>query len=366
MLLDKQKVFIIAEAGVNHNGSLDIAKKMIDTAKECNADAIKFQTFVANEVVTKTAPKAEYQEKSSTGKTQQEMISEFELTKAEFCELKKYCDSCGITFLSTPFDLGSLAFLTTSLDVPVIKIASGEITNAPLLYHAALSDKPIILSTGMATLAEIQEALGVLAFGYIDKKNEPSIKKFRDMFISDAGKNILKKQVTLLHCTSAYPAPYDDVNLKVLMTLQQAFELEVGYSDHTLGIYASLGAVCYGAKIIEKHFTLDKNQIGPDHAASLSPNELKELISAVRIIERCLGNPNKGPTPSEVSNIEICRRSLVARTSIREGDKFSELLISAKRPANGVSPMNYWEYLNSCATKDYQMDEMLDSLANIK
>lgn len=353
------KVIIIAEAGINHNGSLDTAKKMVDVAKECNVDAIKFQTFVSDEVVTKSAPKAEYQKVSSSGTTQYEMISALELSTEEFILLKEYCDLNSILFLSSPFGLSSLEFLISSLDVQAIKIPSGEITNAPLLYRAALSNKQIILSTGMSTLFDIEEALGVLAFGYLNKKETPSIINFKKAYQSEKGKAILKEKVVLLHCVSSYPAPFDEVNLRALLTLKNYFGLPVGFSDHTIGIYASLGAICFNARCIEKHFTLDKTQIGPDHSSSLSPKELKELVSAIRIMESCQGVFDKVPTKSEKENILICRRSLVAQKSIVNGEKFTEMSLCAKRPGNGISPMQYWECIGQLATKDYLEDEMI-------
>ncbi len=356
---NNNKVFIIAEAGVNHNGSLANAKKMVDVAKDCNVDAVKFQTFTTDEVVTKSAPKAEYQKVSSTGKTQHEMIAELELSKEEFIELKAYCDSKDILFLASPFDLGSLDFLISKLDLPAIKIASGEITNAPLLYRASFSGKPIILSTGMCTLNDIEEALGVLAFGYTDKQSTPGIDKFKQAYKSEVGQIALKDKVVLLHCTSSYPTPYDEVNLNAIKTLRQAFGLPVGYSDHTMGIYASIGAISHEAKVIEKHFTLDKTQVGPDHSSSLSPDELNELVKGIRTVEQCQGNERKVPTISESGNIQICRRSLVARKSINKGEKFSQDSISAKRPGTGISPMHYWEWLDEYAKRNYQADEII-------
>jgi len=356
----ENKTFIIAEAGVNHNGSFDDAKKLIDVAKASGVDAVKFQTFKSDEVVTKKAPKAEYQKKSSSGNTQYEMISKLQLSYDEFIKLSEYCKECELMFLSTPFDLESLDFLINIIDVPLIKIASGEITNAPLLYHAALSDKPIILSTGMSLLSEIKTALGVLAFGYIEKKARPTISHFNEVLNNEYGQQTLKEKVTLLHCTSAYPTPFNEVNLKVLGTLQQTFLLSVGFSDHSLGIYASVGAVCFGARVIEKHFTLDKSQIGPDHAASLSPQELNELVQAIRQIELCMGEGEKKPTASEMLNREICRRSLVVRKAVLPGEVFTQDILCAKRPGNGISPMHYWEWLDKVVDKPYLVDEIIE------
>jgi len=352
--------YIIAEAGVNHNGSLDMAKKLVEVAAEAGANAVKFQTFKADKLVSRLAPKAEYQTRTTgADESQHEMIRRLELDEHAHETLIEHCRVCGIEFLSTPFDLESVDLLAGRFDLPCIKIPSGDITNAPLLLRIAQTGKPVILSSGMSTLGEIEDALGVLIFGYLGHC-EPSIAAFRAAYCSAEGQAILQDKVTLLHCTTEYPAPLEDVNLKVMDTLRRAFGLPVGYSDHTEGIAVPIAAVARGAVIIEKHFTLDRALLGPDHKASLEPAELKQMVSAIRVVERALGSGRKHPAPSELKNMSIARKSLVAVAAISAGEPFTAENLAVKRPGNGLSPMKYWELLNRRSGKDFIGDEIIE------
>ncbi len=354
------KTYIIAEAGVNHNGSLEIAKKLINVAAECGADAIKFQTFRAEKLVSKDAKKADYQKRTTeVDESQFDMIKKLELDETAHHELIQYCSDRDIQFLSTPFDLESLIFLTNECELPYIKIASGEITNSPFLLEIARMGKAVILSTGMSTLGEIEQALGVLAFGYIDKGKKPTVEAFQMAYSSIEGRQLLQQKVSLLHCTTEYPAPFSEVNLKAMDTLRSAFGLTVGFSDHTPGIAVPIAAVARGAMIIEKHFTLDSNLPGPDHEASLEPQELKKMIEAIRQIEMALGCSYKIPVPSEIKNKAVARKSLVASQVIRKGETFTEQNLTTKRPGTGLTPLFYWEWLGKIAERDYEQDERI-------
>ncbi|WP_213274920.1 N-acetylneuraminate synthase [Campylobacter vulpis] len=330
-----KKVLIIAEAGVNHNGDLNLAKKLIEQAAKAGADVVKFQTFKAKDCISVSAKKAKYQlENTTKEESQLEMIKKLELSYESHFELIEHCKKHHIVFLSTPFDLRSVEFLR-ELDLPYFKIPSGEITNLPYLKAVAKCKKKVFLSTGMANLGEIEAALEIL------RKNGT-------------------KKITLLHCNTEYPTPFEDVNLNAIKTLKEAFKLEVGYSDHTEGIVASLGAVALGAVVIEKHFTLDKTMEGPDHRASLEFEELKELCKGVRELEKALGNGIKKASKSEAKNKIIARKSLVARCAIQKGEKFSEQNLTTKRPGNGISAMRYEEYLGKKALKTYKKDELIN------
>jgi N-acetylneuraminate synthase len=355
------RVFIIAEAGVNHNGSLDMALELINAATDAGADAIKFQTFKADKVVSRFASKAEYQTKN-TGSTesQLEMVKKLELNEEQHIMLAEYCWKCGIEFMSSPFDLDSVDFLTNVVNVSRLKIPSGEITNGLMLLKIARTGKPIILSTGMSTLDEVETALGVLAFGFINSQQKPSVGAFKEAYSSHEGQSFLKGKVSLLHCTTEYPAPFEEVNLKAIDTLRDKFGLPVGYSDHTRGIAVPIAAVARGAVIIEKHFTLDRNLPGPDHKASLEPNELKLMVSSIRQIELALGNGIKQPTASELKNMAVARKSLVAIKEIKKGELFTEDNIGAKRPGNGIPPVYYWDMLGKAAPRDFSIDEMVE------
>jgi N,N'-diacetyllegionaminate synthase len=339
---DFSKVFIIAEAGVNHNGSLERAYQLVDVAVEAGADAIKFQTFRAENVVTTFAEKAEYQ-KEATGpeESQFEMIKKLELSFGDFGKIKKYCDKKHIMFLSTPFDCASADFLEEL--VPVYKVGSGEITNLPFLEYIAKKGKPILLSTGMSTIGEIEEAMRIIL---------PACNaSFSQLHTFDF------KPLTLLHCVSTYPTDYDDVNLYAMITLREAFKVPVGYSDHTLGIEIPVAAVALGAQVIEKHFTLDKNLPGPDHRASLEPEELTVMVHAIRKVERALGEGVKRPTYGELEVMRVARRSLVAKRGIRAGEVIKEKDIAIKRPGTGISPQFKNIIIGMALQKDIRMDE---------
>lgn len=330
-----KKVFIIAEAGDNHNGNIELAYRLVDVAKEAGADCVKFQTFITEEVVSVYAEKAEYQKQNTdSNDNQYEMIKKLELSFEDFKKIKKYCDDKEILFLSTAFDIPSIEFLE-ELDMPIWKIPSGEITNLPYLLRIAKTHKDIILSTGMADMDEIKEAVDVL------KKN-------------GAG------EITILHCTTEYPAPFDEINLNAMDEIRNEFKCNVGYSDHTLGILVPVAAVAKGAKVIEKHFTLDKDMEGPDHKASLEPAELKEMIGSIRTIELVLGDGEKKPSDTEIKNKEIARKSIVARVDIRKGDIFTEKNLAAKRPGNGISPMKWYDILGKKAARDFRKDELIE------
>lgn len=329
-----EHVFIIAEAGDNHNGNFELALKLVDKAVEAGADCVKFQTFVTENVISKYAEKAEYQ-KENTGKeeNQFEMVKKLELSFDQFREIQAYCRKKGILFLSTPFDLDSIDFLQ-EIDIPFWKIPSGEITNLPYLEKIARTGKKIVMSTGMCTMEEIETALGIL------REN-------------GAG------EIAILHCNTEYPTPYCDVNLKAMKTLEEKFHITVGYSDHTKGIEVPIAAVACGAKIIEKHFTLDKNMEGPDHKASLEPEELKQMVQSIRNIEEAMGKAEKFPTESEKKNIEIARKSIVAKCKIKKGEVLTEDNLYIKRPGNGISPMKWYDVIGTKAIKDFNEDEMI-------
>jgi len=360
-----RKTFIIAEAGVNHNGSMEMARRLIETAAEAGADAVKFQTFKSEKVISKFAEKASYQKNTTdAAESQLEMVKKLELGVDEHFALKSHCEACGILFLSTPFDLDSVDLLVEQMKVPQLKIPSGEITNAPLLLKIAQTGLPVIVSTGMATLGEIEQALGVLAFGYLGTGDSPSRRHFQEAFLSAEGQAALKCHVSLLHCTTEYPAPFEDVNLRAMDTLYQAFGLPVGLSDHTEGIAVPVAAVARGARIIEKHFTLNKGLPGPDHKASLNPEELKQMVAAIRQVEQAMGQARKIPAPSELKNKDIARKSLVAAKAIDAGERFTEENLTTKRPGNGISPLHYWDLLGKKADRAYREDEVITGYAD--
>ena len=356
------KTLIIAEAGVNHNGDEKLAFKLVDAAKKSGADIVKFQTFKAKKLVTSSAKQADYQVKN-TGKKESQlaMLSRLELSYEAHYKLLKYCKVLGIEFLSTAFDTESLKFLVDDLGLKRLKIPSGDLTNAPLVLEHAKTRCNLIVSTGMATLAEVEMALGVIAFGYTaPSQTNPTLEAFQLAYYSVEGQKALKEKVTILHCTTEYPAPMVDINLKAMDTLAQAFNLPIGYSDHSQGITIPIAAVARGALIIEKHFTLDNNMEGPDHKASLEPDELTEMISSIRKIELALGDGIKGPRPSEIKNKAIARKSLIATQNISIGDKFTSDNIEIKRPGDGMSPYLYWQLLEKKSLKQYQENELLN------
>ncbi|QPJ64080.1 MAG: N-acetylneuraminate synthase [Candidatus Nitrohelix vancouverensis] len=356
-----KSTYIIAEAGVNHNGERDLAFALVDAAAKAGADAVKFQTFRAHEIVSRHSPKASYQIKETgSEETQLEMLQRLELSPEMHRELAKRCQKQNIQFLSTPFDLESLRFLAEDLKTPRIKLPSGEITNAPLLLGAARTGKAAILSTGMATLGEIEMALGTLAFGYLNTAETPSREAFEGAIWADEGQRLLREKVTLLHCTTEYPAPVESVNLRAMQTMKQAFGLDVGYSDHTAGIAVATAAVALGATLIEKHFTLDCSLPGPDHRASLEPETFKSMASSIRDVEAALGEGRKLPVFAERENRKIVRRSLIASRRIDCGDAFDETNIAIKRPGGGVSPMRYWDVLGRKSNRVYEAGELIE------
>lgn len=331
------KTFIIAEAGVNHNGDIKLAKRLINIASMAGADAVKFQTFKSESLVKRDAKKADYQiENTKNSESQYEMLKKLELDVKTHKELIEYCNKKKIMFLSTPFDLESIKLLS-ELGLEIFKIPSGEITNFPLIREIAKLNKKVILSTGMSKLSEIEEALEVLTTYGTAKSN-----------------------ITVLHCNTDYPTKFEDVNLKAMLTIKEAFKVDVGYSDHTLGIEVPISAVALGANIIEKHFTLDRDMEGPDHKASLTPIELKEMVKSIRNIELALGDGIKKPTTSESKNIEVARKSIVAKTFIKKDEVFSEENLTTKRPANGINPMRWNEVIGKCAKRDFNEDELIE------
>lgn len=350
--------FLIAEAGVNHNGSLARALDMVDAAAKSGADAIKFQTFSADTLVTRQAEKAAYQVKRTghIGK-QYEMLKALELSASDFATLAGRCQNRGLEFMSTPFDEASLALLV-DLGIRRLKFSSGDLTNAPLLLAGARTRLPVIVSTGMSVLDEVRCALGVLAFGFLGNI-QPTRAAFAAAFTTHEGKKTLAERVTILHCTTNYPTPLPEANLLAMDTLSQTFELPVGYSDHTEGIWTSVAAAARGAVIIEKHFTLDRSLAGPDHAASLEPGELALLVEAIHKVDAALGSAEKFPTDTEKANQTVARKSLVALQAIPAGFIWTAQNLTAKRPGNGLSPSYYWELLGRPATQDYAADELL-------
>lgn len=356
-----RRAFIIAEAGVNHDGSLAVAKELIDVAAEAGADAVKFQTFRANDLVARQAPQAEYQRRNlQRTESQADMIRRLELLPDEFRELAAHGIRRGIRFLSTPFDQLSLAFLVDELAMDRIKLSSGDITNGPLLLSAARTGLPVILSTGMSVPADIEAALAVLAWGYSFTDGNPGLAALHETYKSAEGQAMVSAKVTLLQCTSEYPAPPIDVNLRVMATLARDFGVATGLSDHTAGVAIAVAAAAMGANVIEKHFTLDRKRPGPDHRASLEPDELRRLVAEIRQVEDALGTPIKQIMPSEGMNQAIGRRSLVALCPIAVGEVFTEENLGTKRPGTGISPMHYWDYLGRAATRAYSLDEAIE------
>lgn len=351
----RARVFIIAEAGVNHNGSVKTAKALVDAAVRAGADAVKFQTFRADRIVTREAPKAAYQRKQGRGESQWEMLKKLELGEKAHDELFEYCGRKKIEFMSTPFDIESLELLVR-LGVRRMKMPSGEITNAPLLLAAGRSGLPVILSTGASTETDVQNALTVLALGY-SRKAEISAGALR----KPAGSMLaaLRNKVILLHCTSEYPAPYDEINLRAMIRMRETFGLRVGLSDHSKGIAVAIAAAALGACVIEKHMTLDQNMPGPDHRSSLEPSEMAELVRSVRQIEMALGSGKKTPTRSELRNQKIIRKSIVAARDISRGERFTSGNIDLKRPGTGLSPMLFWDIQKKKARRSFARNELI-------
>jgi len=351
------KVYVIAEAGVNHNGDLKLAHELVDAAADAGADAVKFQTFVPELLASSLAEKAAYQQRNQPDKDNQlEMLQKLALDFEHHHELFDHCQRREIDFLSSPFDKHSASFLIDKMELPQIKLGSGELTNGPLIWQLALSGRKLILSTGMATLDEIREALGLICHAITHPGEQPQTNDFSACF--DA--RLLKNHVSLLHCTTEYPCPVDSVNLLAMNTLAETFGLTCGYSDHTQGINVSLAAVARGAVIIEKHFTLDRSLPGPDHLASLEPEELKLLVEGIRQIELALGSKDKQPVASERNNAAIARKSIIALQAISKGQGYNSDNIGCKRPGKGISPMRYWSLLDKTSQRDYDKDEIIE------
>lgn len=354
-------VVVIAEAGVNHNGDPELALRLVDAAADAGADFVKFQTFCAETLVSPSAPKATYQKKTTGADERQfEMLRRLELSKDAHLRAMERCRQRGIRFVSTPFDVESARFLAADMKVEAIKIGSGNLTDAPLLLTAGRTGLPVILSTGMGTLQEIEQALGVLAFGYaVDSSKSPSRDSFRIAFAAAEGRAALLEKVTLLHCTTEYPAPPEEANLGAMESMRRAFGLPVGLSDHTPGIAVATAAVALGAVVIEKHLTLDCAMVGPDHAASLTPDQFASLVAAVRDVESALGDGRKVPQPSEIKNKAVVRKSLVALCPIAQGETFNAENLGTLRPGDGVSAMDYFDFLGRPAARSYAKGEIL-------
>jgi N-acetylneuraminate synthase len=352
---------IIAEAGVNHNGDEKLAFQLIDAAFEAGADVVKFQTFRAANLASKGAKQAKYQaENSGKEESQLEMLSRLELNFDVYQKLAAYCSNLGIEFLSTAFDDESLLFLVKDLKLKTLKIPSGEITNAPFVLKHAQTGCDLIVSTGMASLSEIEAALGVIAFGYTaDASENPTTESFQTAYLSAEGQNALRRKVTLLHCTTEYPAPMHDINLNAMSTMSAAFGLATGYSDHSAGITVPIAATALGAVLIEKHFTLDKTMEGPDHKASLEPNELRQMVVAIHSVRDAMGDGVKGPRLSELKNKAVARKSLVAAGDIVAGEPFTASNITIKRPGNGITPYLYWDFIGKTARRSYSEGDLI-------
>jgi N-acetylneuraminate synthase len=353
--------YIIAEAGVNHNGSLELAYALVDAAVQSGADAVKFQTFKAEKLVTKVAKQAAYQVENIGEETSQyEMLKKLELSFGEFTALKEYCEDKRIEFLSTPFDLESVDFLVDRLGIKTVKIPSGELTNSPFIHYIGTKRKTIILSTGMATMIDIHVALSFIAYGLAYPNKKVDVESVRSFYATSESKEWLKNYVTVLHCTTEYPTPYSDINLRALNQLKEELQINIGISDHSEGIYVPIAAVARGASIIEKHFTISRLLPGPDHQASLEPNELTEMVKAIRDVELSLGDGVKKPTSNELRNQMAARKSLVAAKNIARGEIFTEENLTVKRPGSGIAPSRYWSLIGNTASKNYEEDDLID------
>lgn len=356
-----RRTTIIAEAGVNHNGDCGRALALVEAAVRAGADIVKFQSFRADKLATAVARKASYQEVTTGAEQSQlEMLRALELTEDEERRVADACAAANIVYMSTPFDADSATHLVKNIGVSTLKVGSGDLTNAPLLLHLARFRLPIILSTGMGTLAEVERALGVIAFGYLrDVAAPPNAEAFSEILLDRAAWAELRGKVTLLHCTTEYPAPVQSINLRAMATLRSAFGLPVGFSDHSRGIHVAAAAVALGATVIEKHLTLDRSLPGPDHQASIEPDQFAAMIAAIRDVELALGDGRKVPAVEEIANRSIARRSLVATARIGRGEPFTASNIAVKRPGNGTSPDRYWEFLGRPANRDYLPDDLI-------
>lgn len=365
MFGQEQGTYVIAEAGVNHNGSLDLALRLVDAARDSGADAVKFQAFKTESLVTADAPKAAYQAVTTgAGTSQYQMLKALELPPEALERVRRHCDEVGIDFLCSAFDHGSLDFLVTGMGQQRIKLGSGELCDAPLLLAAARAGVEIIASSGMATLADVEMALGVLAFGYLHPQEAPGdASVFRRALMDPAGRAALASKVALLHCTSNYPAAVDTANLRAMLTLRDAFPLAcIGYSDHTEGTLVPVMAVTLGARIIEKHLTLDRGMSGPDHAASFNPAQFAGLVREIRMAEAALGDGYKFPAASEMDTRNVAHKSLVAAEDIAKGSAFSPRNVAVKRPGTGLSPHLYWDLLGRAADRDYRAGDLIATL----
>lgn len=353
-------MYIIAEAGVNHNGSYKYACDLINAAVSAGANAIKFQTFQSQLLANESARLAPYQEKNTGIKQSQfELLKKLELSKEDHFKLRDYAKEQGIDFLSSPFDDESVRFLCTELELDTIKIPSGEITNAPYLWRIAKYGSNVILSTGMASVDEIHACLDVLAYGYLKTDKPISLNQMSGFSQSQDGHEVLKKKVTLLHCTSEYPASYETINLKAIDNLREVFGLQTGFSDHSEGIIIPIAATAFNISVLEKHITLNKNMDGPDHKASIEPDEFKSMVGSIRRVELALGDGKKVIGNEELKNRKVVRKSLFTASTIKKGESFSENNLVALRPEGGISPMKYWEVLESKATQDYRKGDLI-------
>jgi N-acetylneuraminate synthase len=358
--MSARRTCVIAEAGVNHNGSIERAHQLVDAAADAGADAVKFQTFKADRLASASAPKAAYQARETgTGESQLQMLRALELSADAHRELMAHCLHRGIEFLSSPFDEESLGLLVT-LGVKRLKLGSGELTNAPILMAAARSGLGLLISTGMATMAEVEEALGALSFAHAGASAAPSRDRFAAAWANASNRSWVQGHVTVLHCTTEYPSPVDEANLFAMIAMRDRFGVEVGYSDHTVGHTTCLAAVALGATVIEKHVTLDRSLPGPDHKASIEPGDLKNLITSIRSVEAALGTGVKAPVPSELANIAIARKSIVAARPIAKGARIAAEDLAVKRPGNGRSPFELWDVVGAIAGRDYRVDELID------
>ena len=360
----RHDVLVIAEAGVNHNGSLELALRLVDAAAAAGADMVKFQTFKADNLASTQAPKAAYQKRrTEADESQHAMLKALELDLEAHHRLAAACAAQGITFLSSAFDHDSLALLVDDMGLKSVKFGSGELTNAPLLYDAARRGCEVLLSTGMSGLGDIEQALQVLALGYADAPPQhPSVEDFAAAWGDPLLRQRLREKVILFHCTSQYPAPLKSVNLKAMNTIAAAFGVRAGYSDHTVGTVVCCGAAALGAVAVEKHFTLDRTLPGPDHASSLEPDELRRMISDIRQIEACLGEPVKHVVACEADTARVARKSLVAAADIAAGEPFSEANLTVKRPGTGMAPDKYWSLLGRPASAAYRRDDLIKEL----
>lgn len=353
--------YVIAEAGVNHNGDPEIAHRLIDASVSIGADAIKFQTFSADALSTQEAPKAAYQMSSTdAGQSQLNMLRQLELSRADYYKLAAHAREAGIDFLSTPFDRDSLAFLVDELDVVTLKIGSGDMTDGPLLLDAARTGRNLIISTGMSTMVEVMDALDIIAFGRVYDTAPVGRDAFHGFHKKPEAHTGLGDTVTLLHCTSLYPARADQVNLRAMISMGEQFDLLVGYSDHTEGSAVALAAVALGATMIEKHLTLDRGMTGPDHSASMEPQEFGDMITSIRLVEAAMGFAEKAPVNAEMDTRRAARKSLVAAQDLQANALLSVEDLAAKRPGDGISPIFYWDFLNTPAVRDFKMNEKIE------